>query len=101
MSNEAAMPRLSACLCSWPRRPGQQLVKGKPLLRVATATSPLVFEFESEADRDEAKDAIATALAAEQAARGLSAATVAAAPKADTAGMPDAETRQRLLSEDK
>ena len=76
-----------------------QRAKGKPLLRVPVPNRPLVFEFESEVDRDQAVDVI-TPILKEAQRKGK-------APVADlqrpTPGLqgPQAALKQKLLQEDR
>jgi hypothetical protein len=81
-----------------------QRAKGKPLLRIPLRTGALVFEFETEVDRDQAVDVLTPLLKEAQrkgkgAAAGPSAA--GAVQPAAVASGPQAALKQQLLKEDR
>lgn len=76
-----------------------QRAKGKPLLRVPVPSRALVFEFESEVDRDQAVDVI-TPILKEAQRKGKA---PVADPQRPASGLqgPQAALKQHLLQEDR
>ena len=79
-----------------------QRAKGKPMLRVPLSTGALVFEFETEADRDQAVDVI-TPLLQQAQRKGKGVATAGAGPPTPVAAasVPQASLKAQLLREDR
>ncbi|CAK0781641.1 hypothetical protein CVIRNUC_005433 [Coccomyxa viridis] len=76
-----------------------QRAKGKPLLRIPTKDRPSVFEFESEADRDQAVDIITPLVkSAQEKGKGLA---NGAASGAKAAQGPHAELKKAVLAADR
>ena len=76
-----------------------QRAKGKPLLRIPTKDRPSVFEFESEADRDQAVDIITPLVkSAQEKGKGLA---NGASTGAKAAQGPHAELKKAVLAADR
>ena len=75
-----------------------QRAKGQPLLRIPTNERPLVFKFETEADRDQAVDII-TPLARSAQEKGKALAHGSAGSGKPAPG-PHAELRKAVLADD-
>lgn len=76
-----------------------QRAKGKPLLRVPVPNRPLVFEFESEVDRDQAVDVV-TPILKEAQRKGKAPVADSQRPTPGLQG-PQAALKQKLLQEDR
>ncbi len=76
-----------------------QRAKGKPLLKVPVPNRALVFEFESEVDRDQAVDVI-TPILKEAHRKGKAPVAETQRPPSGLQG-PQAALKQKLLQEDK
>ena len=75
-----------------------QRAKGRPLLRIPTAERPLVYQFETEADRDQAVDVI-TPLAKSAQEKGKTLANGGSSAGKSASG-PHAELKKAVLAGD-
>lgn len=79
-----------------------QRAKGKPMLRVPLSTGALVFEFEAEADRDQAVDVVTPLLQqAQRKGKGVATAGPGAPLPVAAASGPQAALKAQLLREDR